>query len=989
MDGDEQPTEDEQLALVEQLAARQLVSVAFMVRNECTVNTNIASMFDSGSSISVIRRSLVPFGCGAKKPSFYRGMGHFKLHTYGTVDCALRFRDRTVFHKLVIIPDGEALVPLLIGRDLMPKLNVHLCRTRRSYTRGQLLDFRMDENKYPLNNEIFSTLKSHCILRTSVKPAIDMSFVDKRNVVVKSVAASDKKEGSIVRTKIKLIEAPKQEVLAVYKDLGGLSNDNHEMELVELQDDVAFGDFVDLNNLIGAVTRVNETDALIISKDLSETDATLIGDMVITEYLTPISPIEPDDYSMKIRLVNDVPVHCAPRQFSYYERMEIRKTVDGLIQRGIVRPSDSPYASAMVLVKKKNGDLRLCVDFRAVNRLTIRDNYPIPLIEDCLEYFSGKKYSSTLDLRDGFHHIPMHRDSIKYTAFVTPFGQFEYTRMPFGLRNAPAVFQRYIHMKLKPLIDRGLIVVYLDDVSIATPDLESHTKILGEVLHCVRSAGLELNLSKCRFAFTEIDYLGYLINERGIQPSRTYVKSIREYPVPTNTKEVQRCNGLFSYFRRFVPRFSQVAKPLTDLLRKDMRFNWNEQCDEAFGYLRDKLVESPILAIYDPKREIELHCDASSHGFGAVLMQRQDDGVFHPVAYYSRKTSAVESKLISFEMETLAVVYALARFHTFVDRLPFTIVTDCEALAQTLKKRDMNPRIAKWALVLEKYDYRIQHRKGERMAHVDALSRMPIVAAIEASGVDVNVQITQSRDANIRAIREKLESGEWPGYVLEDGLVFRLNKTKRRQLMVPDEMIANVIRLVHEKCGHFGTDKCVSQIAKHYWFANMRERVGRFIGSCLKCIYYNAPYRREERNMYGIPKGNVPFDTIHIDHFGPLSTTRSRDKYVFAIVDAFSKHVKLYPVNTHGTKEACNALGRYFEYYSRPRRIISDRGTSFTSQEFERFIGQHNVEHIKVAVASPQSNGQVESVNRDLKAILGKLTDSVDHSDWKNWLVRV
>lgn len=296
----------------------------------------------------------------------------------------------------------------------------------------------------------------------------------------------------------------------------------------------------------------------------------------------------------------------------------------------------------------------MCVDYRAVNRLTVCDNFPIPLFEDSLEYCSGKKYYTLIDLRDGFHHIPMDEDSVQFTAFVTPFGQFEYTRMPFGLKNAPAVFQRYINLRLKSLIDQGLIVVYLDDVCIhdmRTHDMRTHIEVLGRVLRCLRSAGLELNLKKCRFVYTEEDYLGYRIDSTGIRPSEAHVEAIRNYPVPTDTKAVQRCNGLFSYFRRFVPNYAQVAKPMTDLLRKDVKFEWSEQCAAAFKHLRDRLTESPVLSIYDPKREIELHCDASSHGFGSVLMQRQDDGKLHPVAYYSRKTSGVEAKLISFELE--------------------------------------------------------------------------------------------------------------------------------------------------------------------------------------------------------------------------------------------------------------------------------------------------------------------------------------------------
>lgn len=756
-----------------------------------------------------------------------------------------------------------------------------------------------------------------------------------------------------------------------------------ELDLIESESDSEIVNYIDLGLLINAIETEGKCHEAVLNLSLGEKSLKQLRYTLGEHYIYSKVQKKPTDYSMQIRLVNDVPIHCAPRRLSYYERTEIQKIVDNLMERGVIRPSESPYSSAIVLVKKKNGKIRMCIDYRAINKLTIRDNFPLPLIEDCLEYFAQKKYFSTLDLKDGFHHIEMHKDSVKFTAFVTPFGQFEYVRMPFGLKNAPAVFQRYIYMKLKTLITARKIVVYLDDICIATHDLNEHLKVLTEVLQLLKEAGLELNMKKCKFAFQELDYLGYKVNENGIRPNDEHIEAIRTYPMPKNTKDIQRCIGLFSYFRRFVPNFSRMARPLTEQLKKDAKFNWTTECTAAFEYLRDQLATAPILAIYDPKKEIELHCDASSHGFGSVLMQRQEDKKFHPVAYYSKTTSPVEAKLISFELETLAIVYALKRFHTFLDRLPFTIVTDCEALAQTLKKRDLNPRIAKWALALENYAYQIQHRKGEQMAHVDALSRVAMAAAVETEGIDLNIQIAQGRDGNIRSIRERLEKEELAGYRMEDGLIFKINTQGRRQLMVPRELEENIMRLTHEKYGHFGVEKCTQQILKHYWLPNLREKLARFIKNCLKCIFYS------ERNLYNIPKQPEPFDTIHIDHFGPLPSLKSKDKYVFAVIDGFTKFVKLYAVNGPGTKEARVALEKYFEYYSRPRRIISDRGTAFKSNDFHGFVARLNIKHVEVATGSPQSNGQIERMNRDLKAILSKLAESGEHADWRQKLTDV
>lgn len=298
----------------------------------------------------------------------------------------------------------------------------------------------------------------------------------------------------------------------------------------------------------------------------------------------------------------------------------------------------------------------MCVDYRALNKLTLRDHFPLPLIEDCLEYLGDKKYFIVLDLKNGFHQVPMHPDSVPLTAFVTPMGQYEYLYMPFGLTNAPPVFQRYINLVLRELIEAKKIVVYLDDINVGSKTVEEHTEVVESVLRLFAEAGLKLNLRKCKFAYDELQYLGYVVNEHGIHPNEAHLNAIKNYKVPTNAKEVQRCIGLFSYFRRFVYDFSRIARPLNHLIKKDSKFEWTDECMNAFLLLKNKLTEAPILSIFDPKRETELHTDASSRGYGAVLLQKQDDSKFHPVAYFSKTTTDTESRYHSFELETLAIV---------------------------------------------------------------------------------------------------------------------------------------------------------------------------------------------------------------------------------------------------------------------------------------------------------------------------------------------
>lgn len=253
----------------------------------------------------------------------------------------------------------------------------------------------------------------------------------------------------------------------------------------------------------------------------------------------------------------------------------------------------------------------------------------------------------------------MSESSIKYTAFITPFGLFEYLKMPFGLMNAPRVFQRYLTRIFEPLIREGKILLYLDDILIASETIEEHIDVLREVFEIARDNDLQFRVDKCSFLYKEITYLGYIINENGVRPSPVNVEAINNYPIPRNVKEVHRFIGMASYFRRFVPNFSLIAKPLYDTLKKDQSFIFGPVELDAFEKLKGKLTSDPILAIYSPHAETELHCDASASGFGAILLQKQKNGLFQPISYFSHRTTATESKYHSFELECLAAIYAI------------------------------------------------------------------------------------------------------------------------------------------------------------------------------------------------------------------------------------------------------------------------------------------------------------------------------------------
>ena len=360
-----------------------------------------------------------------------------------------------------------------------------------------------------------------------------------------------------------------------------------------------------------------------INPNIVRTDQIKFEKIFRKYYDKPIRPKVPEvKTEARIIIKDNQLIQFKPRRLSYTDKAKVSNIIEKLKVDGIIRESSSEYSSPIVLVRKKNGEVRMGVDYRALNRIMARDNYPLPLIEDLLGNLREKRYFSSMDLKNGFYHIPMAQESIKYTSFVTPIGQFEYLKMPFGLKIGPQQFQHFINDIFAGLIKSGQITIYMDDLLVATEDLASHLVILTAVFKILVANCLELRLEKCIFLTTEIDYLGYHITCEGISPTADGVAAVTNFPEPQSIKAVHSFVGLVSYFRKFIDQFSLIAKPLYDLLKKNADFIFKDAERKAFYTLKQKLVEAPVLAIYNPKANTEVHCDASAQGFGAVLLQQ-------------------------------------------------------------------------------------------------------------------------------------------------------------------------------------------------------------------------------------------------------------------------------------------------------------------------------------------------------------------------------
>jgi len=695
---------------------------------------------------------------------------------------------------------------------------------------------------------------------------------------------------------------------------------------------------------------------------------------------TEIPPVD-DDYTVSVRVKDDSIFAYAPRRFAHSERMELRKITDDLLDRGIIKPSVSPYCARVVPIRKRDGRLRLCIDLRPLNNRIIKQKYPFPIIEDCLARLSDKSVFTLLDLKDGFHQIRVEDESTKYFSFATPDGQFEYRFLPFGYSEAPAEFQKRLLFVLRPLIREDRVIVYMDDVLIPSKSVEDNIATIRDVLVLLKKYGFKLNYEKCQFLKRKIEFLGYLLSEHGISLSPRHTEAVKNYKLPTSSIEVQRFLGLASYFRKFIKDFAIKAKPLYNLLKKNVSFSFNDECVRSYETLKKELTSEPVLALYNPAAETELHTDACASGIGAVLLQKQRNGTWAVVAYYSQSTNQAESRYHSFELEMLAIVRATERFHLYLYGLNFTIVTDCNALVYAVNKANLNPRIARWTLALQNYRFKLIHRPCGKMKHVDALSRS--VAYVNEMPLERELELRQLSDAKIQDIANNLEYGESEKFVLVNGLVYRKFDDELR-FVVPEAMVPALLRAHHDNMGHTGQVKTYEGIARFYWFPSIRKKIADYIDNCFVCMMADDSMNRLEGETSLYPAAKAPMELLHVDHFGPLQETRDRFKHILVMVDAYTRFTWLFAVRSTSTKEVINCLKSIFSIFGNASNIVTDRGTAFTSGEFAKYVDDLRVKHRKVAVASPWANGTVERVNRFIKRVLIKLCSSPD--EWGNKL---
>jgi len=415
------------------------------------------------------------------------------------------------------------------------------------------------------------------------------------------------------------------------------------------------------------------------------------------------------------------PIRKRVRRMAPVEQEVVEKHVQEMLADGVIRPSESPWASPVVLVSKKDGTTRFCIDYRALNEVTKKDVYTLPRIDEVLDALGNSSYRTTLDLVSGYWQTPVVEADKEKTAFVTRSGLYEFQVMPFGLTGAPPLFQRNMDQVLKGLTWKCCLV-YIDDIVVYSRTFEQHLQDLKAVFERLRAVSLRVKLSKARFCLEKLEVLGHVVTNEGILPAPHVLAKVVAAKPPCNVTEVRAFLGLVGYYRNFIDQFAKLAEPITALTRANTPFVWSRQCQDAYDELKERLVTEPILAFPNFTKPFILHTDASDVAIGAVLAQRDEEGREKVIGYASKSMSPAERRYTVSERECLAVVHWVKAYRPYLYGSKFEVVTDHQALQWLFKMKDSSSRLTRWSLKLQEYDFTIVHRAGRRHANADAMT---------------------------------------------------------------------------------------------------------------------------------------------------------------------------------------------------------------------------------------------------------------------------
>jgi len=711
-----------------------------------------------------------------------------------------------------------------------------------------------------------------------------------------------------------------------------------------------------------------------------------------------------------IPMTNEAPIKQRPYRIPYSLQDTVKQQVKEMAEHNIIRESTSPWTSPVVMVKKKDGKMRFCIDYRKLNSMTRKDTFPLPRIDEMLDKLSNATIFTTLDLQSGYWQIEVEEIDKPKTAFSTGNDLWEFNVLPFGLTGAPATFQRCMNFIL---MDATHAMVYIDDIIIFSKSFDEHLLDLTDVFRRLEVAGLKVKPTKCEFAQKSVTFLGHVVSADGIRPDPTNTEKIKNFPVPKNVKGIQQFLGLAGYYRKFIMNFASIATPLNQLIKKTETFNWGTEQQIAFEILRNKLMNPPILRYPDLTKPFMLMTDASGYALGAVLGQKDDlnnKTKDHVIAYASRALKTHEKNYSTIEKEALAIVFAIKHFRHYVFGQKIKLYTDHKPLIWLMTHKDTSGRLIRWALQLQEYDIEFNYREGKANANADSLSRIgndddihnndqSILSIIHKTPKGIEeMEVAQKLDTNINEIKKWLKGSKPPNemanhwkrnknkYIISNDLLYFMNIDKNRPdaLVIPEQFRTGILLQYHDGAlgGHLSAKKTLENIRRKYYWPEIETNVKKWCKQCKICASRRDTGKRPKVPLQPMPIASAPMEQTAMDVMGPLPLTEQGNKYILVFCDYFTRWPEAFPMpNQKAETIAQIFVEEIICRYGVPKKLLTDRGTNFLSELMESISKIFKITRIYTSPYHPQTDGLVERFNQTLEKMISCYINA-NQTDW-------
>ncbi|GJT42097.1 hypothetical protein Tco_0941962 [Tanacetum coccineum] len=680
------------------------------------------------------------------------------------------------------------------------------------------------------------------------------------------------------------------------------------------------------------------------------------------------------------------PVARAPYRLAPSEMKELSEQLKELSDKGFIRPSSSPWGAPVLFVKKKDGSFRMCIDYRELNKLTVKNRYPLPRIDDLFDQLQGSSVYSKIDLRSGYHQLRVREEDIPKTAFRTRYGHYEFQVMPFGLTNAPAVFMDLMNRVCKPYLDK-FVIVFIDDILIYSKNKQEHEEHLKLILELLKKEELYAKFSKCEFWIPKVQFLGHVIDSEGIHVDPAKIESIKDWTSPKSPTEIRQFLGLAGYYRRFIEGFSKIAKPMTKLTQKKVKFVWGDKQEAAFQLLKQKLCSAPILALPEGSEDFIAYCDASKKGLGAVLMQREK-----VISYASRQLKIHEKNYTTHDLELGAIVFALKIWRHYLYRTKCTVFTDHKSLQHILDQKELNMRQHRWLELLSDYDCDIRYHPRKANVIADALSRkereppLRVRALVMTISLDLPKQILNAQTEARKP--ENIKNEDVGGMLIENAKFPEALRTEKLEPRTDGTLCLNGrswlpcygdLRTVimHESHKskysiHPGSEKMYQDVKKLYWWPNMKADIATYVSKCLTCAKVKAEHQRQSGLLVQPEIPQWKWDNITMDFVTKLPKSSQGYDTIWVIVDRLTKSAIFIPMKETDPLEklARMYLKEVVTRHGIPVSIICDRDPRFASN-FWRSLQKALGTSLDMSTAyHPQTDGQSERTIQTLEDML-------------------